>query len=143
MSKALKVKVEGLSTAHKIPGWLERGQRETLERAGDAIAEDLRKAAPGGNSGGVARSVHTNTLSSTRLEVNVTHPGAKALARGAFIKSKRGPGTAIRFANGRFVRFPHGVRLPTTNWDKKGLRKRATRIREAYQEVFDDLERLG
>lgn len=146
-SGVMRVTLEGnLERANRIPGWIDHAQRRQLERAGDLIEDDVEGKAPGGPGGSIARSVRTRTLSDTRLELVATHPGAKALERGAFIRSNRGRGTAIRFEEaGRtvFVRSPRGVRLPALGWFKKGLRQRRRRIREAFDEAFDDLERTA
>lgn len=133
----------GLERFEKIPGWLERGPREALRRSGDKIADDIAEKAPGGEGGSVGRAVHSRVLTNTTLEISIDHPGARALARGAYIRSQRGAGTAIRFNAGgpRFIRAPYGSRLPKTDYDKKGLRRRRTRMQEAHDEVFGDLEK--
>lgn len=137
----LKVSVEGnMDRARRIPDWLESGQRRSLERAGELLREDVQAAAPGGEGGSIGESVRAIALSSSRLELVSSHPGAKALEQGAFIRSSRGLGTAIRFnAGGRdvFVRYPRGTRLPKLQWFRKGLRRRRKRIEQAFNEAFD------
>lgn len=139
----LTVKVEGLERAGKIPGWLEHGQRRTLELAIERIRDSIRSKAPGGAGGKVAMEVEGRTLTSTRGEITLGRI-AKAHAKGAYIRSKRGPGTAIRFTVGGdrvFVRAPRGARLPATKFDTKGLRPRRRIIQQTFDEVMGDIER--
>ena len=141
----MKVRVEGLEQAAKIPGWLETGQADMNRRAGDKIANDIRARAPGGPAGKAGRAIVVVPLGSRRLAIESRgFAGARALNEGAYIKSRRGAGTAVRFqVGGRtvFVRHPRGVRLEARRYFEKGLRPRRKRVQEAFHEVFDDLER--
>lgn len=132
----LKVSVEGLSRAAEIPHWLEHGQQEALERGAKSIVDDLQRAAPGQ---AIARSIVLVPLTATRVVIEVHHPGGKALAKGAFIRPR--VKKALRFTvGGRVVITRRPVRLQPTGWDKRGLRRKTSRIREAYAEVFSDLD---
>lgn len=142
--KSLNVQITGgLERFEKIPGWLERGPREALRRTGRKIGDDIAQKAPGGPSGSVGRAVDSRVLTNTTLQITVDHPGAKALEGGAYIVARRGRGSAIRFNAGgqRFIRAPFGARIPAFEYGKKGLRRRRTRMQEAHDEVFRDLER--
>lgn len=136
-NRSLRVTVEGIEHAEKIPGWLEEGQRKMLEKATDRLAESVQKAV-----GRHARHEVTHrVISSVQAEIR----GGKlvrAAQLGAYIKSRRGPGTAIRFNAGgeRFVRSPRGTRLPARKAVDKGLRPRRRIIQETFNEVFDNLE---
>lgn len=128
----LKVKVTGLSRAGQIPGWIEDGQRRTLELAVERLVESIRLKAPGPK---IAAEAVGRTLSSKRGEIVIGTIG-RAFEKGAYRRSNRGPGTAVRFNAGgdRFVRYPRGTRLTATKWVTKGLRPR----RRIFQEAFDD-----
>lgn len=140
-SDRLRVSVEGLEQASRIPGWLEEGQRVTLEEGGKRIGKDLADAAPGGDQGSVGRSIRVRTITSTRLVIEVNHRAAKALTGSS--RRASGPGKALRFEAGgetRFVRYPRRTIIPRNDWPKKGLRRRKSRIQQAYDDAFRDLE---
>lgn len=135
----LRVKVTGLARANQIPGWIERGQRETLELATERIRDSIRRASPGGR---IAADITSRTISSTRAVIEADQPATRALDRGAYIRSKRGAGTAIRFTAGGqrvFVRAPRGSRIRARNFFKKGLRPRRRIIQETFDEVMGHL----
>jgi hypothetical protein len=136
--KSYSVSVEGLSKLTRIPGGLDKAQREFLGEAVDELAEEVGKAAPGGRGGRVGRTWRGRTISSTRGVVESSHPGAKALDRGAYITPKKGK--VLRFTVGGQERFARFVRLPATNYTKRGLRKRGTIIRKAYEKKFNELD---
>jgi hypothetical protein len=140
-----RVRIEGLAELAKIPGGLERGQRILLERGTGRIRDEIRRKAPGGPTGRAGRAVQSRVISPSKAVVaSIGFDGAKALERGAFIRSKRGPGTAIRFEVGGqrvFVRHPRGVRIPAFRYFEKGLRPRARFMREAFHDGFHDLRR--
>jgi hypothetical protein len=139
----MKIRVEGLSELADIPNGLERGQRILISRGAEGIAKDVRMKAPGGATGRAGRAVRSQVLSSSRAMIaSVGFDGAKALEKGAFIRSKGGPGHATRFEVGGqrvFVRFPRGSRIPAFRYFEKGLRFRSRRMREAFQDGFSDL----
>lgn len=141
---AMSVAVDGLDEMRKIPGFIDRGQRILLDRSTQRIRDEIAKRAPGGASGKAGRDVEARTLTSTVAIIRSKgFEGAKALERGAFIRSKRGPDTAIRFEGEDgpvFVRAPRGIRIKGRGYFKKGLRTRSKHIRQAYHEGFGDLE---
>lgn len=141
----LTVRVEGLEEAARIPGWLETGQEDMQRRAGDKIADDIRLRAPGGPGGKAGRAIHVVPLGSKRIAIESRgFEGARALNEGAYIRSRRGAGTAVRFTVGSsvvFVRYPKGARIKPRRYFEKGLRPRRKRLQEAFHEVFDDLQR--
>jgi len=135
------VTVQGMEKLSKIPGWLEDGQREFLSKGAGRVADEIAKAAPGGKSGRIGRSVGVDVLSDTKAQIEVRHPAARALERGAYIRPKKGK--ALRFRiGGRVVFTRKGVKIPAFGYAKKGLKNRGRIMRDAYGEAFDDLERL-
>jgi hypothetical protein len=128
---SVSIRIEGLSKAARIPDGLERAQRRMLDRIVERLADELGEATPGGRGGTVGRTWRGQTISSTRGVVYSPHPGAKALARGAYI-TPRG-GRALRFHTGEVRPF---ARLPRTNYDKRALRKRGRIGREEYTRAF-------
>lgn len=134
------VSVEGLSRMRSVPGWLDRGQREFLERGSEGIRDEVRRKAPGGPNSRAGRDVESVVLTSTRAVVRSKGwPGARALERGATIRPKRGK--ALRLRDGRFVRGK--VVVKGRRYFQKGLRSRGKIIRDAYSSAFDDLDRGG
>lgn len=136
------VRVEGLAELAQIPGWLEQAQRRFLAKAGDRLADEIRKRAPGGAAGGIGRGTRSRTLSATSAEITVRHPGAKALEQGAYIEPKRGG--ALRFVvNGEVVFTRRPVRIAPKRYAARGLRNRSKVVRAAYGDAFNDLGRNG
>lgn len=137
MAKQFSVSISGLSQLEKVPGGLEKAQREFLDEAADEIADEVGKAAPS-RSGQLARSWKGRTISSTRAVIESHSPYAKAVDRGAYITPKQGK--LLRFnVDGRTI-FTKSVRIPASNYTKKGLRKRGPIIRNTYQKHFDELD---
>lgn len=140
---AFSVSVSGLEELAKIPGFLEDGQRILLGRSTKRIAEEIAKRAPGGAGGKAGRDVEARVLTSkTAVIRSKGFEGAKVLERGGFIRSKRGPGTAVKFkgeAGEVFVRYPRGVRIKARGYFRKGLRTRGKIVREAFAEGFREL----
>lgn len=151
--RGLKVKVEGLSELAEIPGWLDDGQRRFLRKAADGIAEKIAEVAPGGKGGSVGRAVKGRTLSATKAEIVVEHPGARVLEEGGVIKPK---GKALKFQIGGRTVFVHrssrrrkgsagappgSVFVPGRRFGKKGLRSRHKIVRTAYQDAMGDLRK--
>lgn len=132
-SSSFSVQVKGLEELEKIPGWLDGGQRRFLSDAAEEVADAIGDAAPR-RSSRLAKSWRGRAISSTSAIVSSDHPAAKAQARGAFIVAKKGK--ALRFADGGFARFS---RIPATNYDRKGLRKRGRIVRAAFARAFDHL----
>jgi hypothetical protein len=145
--QSFSVSVTGLEALARIPGFLDRGQRILLERSTTRIAEEIAKRAPGGASSKAGRDVEARVLTSTTAVIRSKgFAGAKVLERGGFIRSKRGPGTAIKFQGDDgpvFVRYPRGVRIKARGYFRKGLRTRGKIVREAFAEGFHDLETHG
>lgn len=141
MAKQYSVSVSGLSKLENIPGGLDKAQRQFLDEAADKIADAVGKAAPR-KSGKLARSWKAHTISSTRAVVQSDSPYAKSQDRGAYIRPK-GSGKFLRFSAGGQDRFARAIRLPATNYTKKGLRKRGPIIRETYNKHFDELDLNG
>lgn len=143
MPPVYNVRVEGLSRLAAMPGFLERAQRDLLDRSSKAIGDEVRKRAPGGPDSAIGRDVEARALSSTIAVIRSKgHPGAKALERGAFIRSRRGAGTAIRFntpSGPIFVRSPRGVRIKARGFYRRGLRTRSKHVREAFGQTFGNL----
>lgn len=129
----VSVKIEGLSELAKLPGFLDNAQRELLENGARKVADAIGDAAPK-KSGRLAASWTGRAISSTKAVVQSRSPYAKSQARGAFIRPKRGK--ALRFSDGNVRGF---ARIPATNYDKKGLRKRNQIIQDEYVRAFDDL----
>lgn len=135
----LKVKVEGLAELAEIPGWLETGQKRFLQKAANGIAEKIAETAPGGKGRSIGRATRANTLSPTKAEVVVDHPGARVLERGGFIQPR---GRALKFqAGGRTVFSRRGVRIAPRGFAKKGLRSRHKIVRAAYAEAMGDVSK--
>lgn len=128
--------VEGLEEAAKIPGWLDHAQRAFVQDAGERVAEAIGDAAPR-RSGRLAASWEGRAISSTAARVASELDYAKAQARGSFASPKSG--RALRFADGGFARF---ARIPATNYDRKGLRKRRRIVLDAFSRAFDNLRRV-
>lgn len=137
VEKSYSVSVKGLSRLEHIPGGLDRAQREFLGEAADKIAEEVGNAAPH-RTGKLARSWHGRTLSSTKAEVFSDSPYAKSQDRGAYIVAKNHK--VLRFNLGGQDHFARFVRLPATNYTRKGLRKRGTIIRNTFNQQFDELD---
>lgn len=137
LAKSFSVSVQGLSKLENIPGGLDKAQRQFLGEAADEIAQEIGKAAPS-RSGSLARSWRGHTISSTRAVVESNSPYAKSIDRGAYITPKKGK--FLRFNVNGQERFVKAVRLPATNYTKKGLRKKGSIIRNTYQRAFDQLE---
>lgn len=135
--KSYSVSVKGLSRLEHIPGGIDKAQREFLGEAADRIAEEVADAAPH-KSGRLARSWHGRTLTSTKAEVFSDSPYAKSQDRGAYITAKNHK--VLRFTAGGEERFARFVRIPATNYTRKGLRKRGTIIRQVFDEKFDQLD---
>lgn len=135
MAKQFNVSVKGLERLERIPGGLEHAQREFLGSAADKIAEKIGEAAPR-KSGALQRSWKGTTISSTRAIVSSDSPYAKAQAKGAYFRGSR---KKLKFDVGGRTIFMRGVRIPATNYDKKGLRTRGTIIRNEYNKYFDSL----
>lgn len=139
----MRVRLEGMSEAVKIPEWLERGQREFVDKSGSRLAESIRLRAPGGPTGAIGRSIVSKTLNSRRVIIFSLHPGAKAQETGAYVKPRR-RGGALRFqANGRVVYVRGGVRIPATRFATKGLRPRSKIVKQTFAETMSRLERFG
>lgn len=138
----LSVAVDGLDELRRLPGFLDRGQRELLDKGLTGIRDAIALVAPGGPTGRAGRAVKAKTLSSTRGVVgSFDFPGARALERGAFIRPK---GTALRFqVEGRTVFVRRGIRIKARWYHKKGLRGRRRIIRAAYHDAFGNLNRHG
>lgn len=136
----VRTSIEGLEELSRLPGWIDRGQRRFVERSGERIAEAIAERAPGGKGGSVGRATRSRTLSSTKAEIVVDHPGAKALERGAFIKPKRH--TKLRFTVGGRTVFPRFVRLKGRGYAAKGLRARRKIVNSEYAKAFDDLSKF-
>lgn len=129
----MSVTVEDLRSLAEIPGFMDRGQKVFLDRASKRLADEVGKRAPGGRAGSIGRTARGKALSSTTAEIVVDHPGAKAQARGAYIKPKRG--RALKFRDGGYSRRP--VRIPATNFDKRGLRGRRKIIKGEFAKAHD------
>lgn len=139
----MNVRLEGMSKAAQIPGWLEEGQREFVDETGKRLRDSIRSKAPGGDHGEIARSVVYVVINSRRVMIFSLHPGAKAQERGAWIKPRH-PGGAIRFEmEGREIFLRGGVRIPATRFATKGLRPRSRIVRETFAEKMSHLERFG
>ena len=133
---SFSVKVEGLEEASRIPGWLDSAQERFLHEAAEQIADAVGAAAPR-KTGRLAASWKGRALSSTRALIASRGTSyAKAQARGAYITPKSGK--ALRFSDGSFRRF---ARIPATNYDRKGLRKRGRIIRDVFARAFGDIKR--
>lgn len=138
------VAVTGLEELAKIPGFLEHGQKILLDHSTKRIAGEIAKRAPGGAGSKAGRDVQALVLTSTTAVIRSRgFAGAKVLERGGYIRSKRGPGSAIKFVGKDgttvFVRSPRGVRIKARAYFRKGLRTRGKIIREAFAEGFHDL----
>lgn len=132
------VAVEGLSTLAAIPGWLEAGQRETLDKGAHGIADEIAKKAPGGRFGKAGRDVQVIVHSSTKATIKSRgFAGAKILERGGRIRPKKG--VALKMHDGRFVRGT--VVIKGRGYWRKGLRQRSKIIKGAYHDAFGNLER--
>lgn len=141
--QSFSIAVEGLDQLRALPGFIDRGQRELLDKGASGIRDAIRAVAPGGPSGTAGRAVQSRTLSSTRALVGSFHfAGARALERGAFIRPKKGK--ALRFQiQGKTVFTRRGVRIEARGYHKKGLRARGRIIRAAYHDAFGDVTRRG
>lgn len=136
--KEFGVAVEGLSTLSLIPGWLEDGQRETLDKAARGIQHEIQRKAPGGLGSKAARDVDVRVISSTKAIIRSKGwPGAAILERGGVIYPKK-KGGALKMHDGRFVRGP--VRIKGRGYWKKGLRGRSKIVKAAYHDAFGNLE---
>lgn len=139
--KSVSVAVEGLAELEKLPGWLDRGQKEFLEKGVRRLGEEVKRRAPGGPAGKAARDVEARVLSSTTAVIRSKGwVAAGILERGGVIRPKK-PGGALRLHDGRFVRG--SVFIRPRGYFRKGLRNRSKIIRGAYHEAFGDLKRPG
>lgn len=141
--KMFNVAVDGLAELAAIPGWLDAGQRELLDKGSQRLADSVRAKAPGGRGGKIARDIEARTLSPTTAVVRSKGlPATRALNRGAYIKPKRG--VALRFTiDGRTVFIRRGVRIKARKFFEAGLRSRGKIIRQVYSEAFGDLHKHG
>lgn len=134
--KDFSVAVEGLGELRKIPGFIDSGQRELLEKGSQGIADAVAKRAPGGPRGKAGRDVEARVLTSTRAVVRSRgFKGAALLERGGTIRPKKGK--ALKLANGHFVRG--SVRIKGRGYWRKGLRERSKIVRAAYHDAFGNL----
>ena len=134
----MKVRVEGMQRLERIPAGLERARRRMMDLTVERLVDSVRAKAPGSPGGTVGRDVVGVVVSETRGEINVGEIG-KAHQGGAYIRSKRGPGTAIKTSQGRFIRFPRGARLPATKFITKGLRRRRSIMQQAFDEAYGEI----
>lgn len=137
-SSSFSVSVEGLSELAKIPGFLDRAQRDLLDRAAKGIGAEIAKKAPGGPTGRAGRDVEARAVTSTTAVVRSRgFAGARILERGGTIRPKKG--RALKLADGRFVRGK--VVIKGRGYWRKGLRSRGKIVRQAYHDAFGDLRK--
>lgn len=133
-----KVELHGLERATRIPGWLEEGQREFMGKAVRRLRDEVAEKAPGGPQGRIGRSIDGRVISPTTGAIGSSHPGAKALDRGAYIVAKRG--RALRFNIGGETVYRRFVRLPARRFFARGLRYRNRVVAEEFERVFDRVD---
>jgi hypothetical protein len=127
------IRVEGLSKLEQIPGWLDDGQRQFVERISHRLADQMQLESPKSHIPFTARVLDSNSA-----KIESTHPGAKALDKGAYISGK---GHKLKFqVDGRLV-FAKFVRLAARNYTKKALRQRNKITADEYQKAFGELGR--
>lgn len=116
---------------NQIPGWLETGQRRTLEVGSKRIAEAIGKAAPHA-SGKLEASWQAETLTSTKAVVHSRSKYARKVDQGAYVTPH---GKALRF-RGEFRKW---VRFAPHPYVKTGLRRRGSIMRAAFAEQMGHL----
>lgn len=143
-----------LSASVEIPPALEhldervaRAEQLLLEYAAEDGARELAKQAPGGPGGAIGRTAHPKIVSSSESQSVVTHPGAGALDKGAFITPRglKGKSMAelrrqkkrLKFTVDGKVVFAPFVRLKPRRFVRKAERARGRIIRDAAQRAFE------
>lgn len=132
---ALRVEVD-LSQSQRVPGWLERVQREWLAEGAEILAQGVRDKMPGSS---LDDEIKSRTHSPTVAGIYSASPAVRAIDLGAYMRSRRGPGTAVRFTVGgrvKFKRYPKGTRVAPRHVFKRGLRTRRRQLDELFALKF-------
>lgn len=131
----LRIEVEGLERANRIPGALDDAQRDFIQKAADALADEVGRAAPGGRGGAIGSSFQGRALTNTTALIYSRHPGAKANEVGAYIVPRPGK-KAIVFRDGRVRAW---ARIPALHYAKNALRTRSRVVNAIYEREFGNL----
>lgn len=132
MAKFYSVQIKGLERAAQIPGWLEHGQRRTVDVACERIGKAVGEAAP--RAGGALQASWVGEgITATTGRIHSSSPYARKIDRGAYIKAKSGKTLRFGSQHRRWVRFqPH----PYT---KAGLRTRGAIMRATFAQYMGNL----
>jgi hypothetical protein len=148
MPELFSLRLEGLSEAARIDGWIETAQQRMLEEGCQRLAGEVRSAVRS-RSGRLAASWTGRALSSTHGVVETVGVRyARASVRGNYItpKSKR----VLRFTVGgrvvfaRFVRYAAGSYIGRrgdrrNTYVTRAMRRRNRVMAEVFQKHFDNL----
>jgi hypothetical protein len=130
------VEIDGLERLLKEPVMSEPARRSFVDRGMKILAKNVAAAAPGGPDGSLGRSIYGYALSADRGIVGSTHPGAKALDRGAFITPRSGK--AIRFEIDGQPVFARYVRLKARRYFRKGLENAGQVLQQEFNRMFGE-----
>ncbi len=126
------VQIKGIDDLLALSTELERAESQFLSRLSDGLAASITKASPKGHI-----EWKGEVRGKNEAAVYSSHPGAKALDRGAFIQPKGHP--RLRFSSqGREI-FPKFIRLPARHYVRKGLRSRSSIATKLWNELIGDI----
>jgi hypothetical protein len=117
VGKALSVNVGGVGTDYERA--FRTGARKAMLQVGEDMADELDRQAPTPKVRFRVRPVRGDTV-----EVFSTHPGAKAMSAGAFIKPRKGKALKFRGESGETVFTRKPVRVKGTNYIPRALSRR-------------------
>lgn len=127
-----EVKINGIKDLMDLGDEVKDAERKFLHRYSDDLAQSITKKSPKGHIPWTAVPNSTNTAL-----VASSHPGAKALDKGAYMAPKGHP--RLKFVvQGREV-FPKFIRLAPRHYVRKGMRGTRAKAEQIWNQVIEEL----